>query len=65
MRGSPGARTPTTRHFAHATSTTKPPYVNSSTRQLVNRIVGLLHGYPKTKTTYDETTAWAPLQPTA
>ncbi|MEV4283817.1 hypothetical protein [Actinoplanes xinjiangensis] len=34
-------------------------------RQLGNLLVGILHGCLKTKTTYDETTAWAHLQPTA
>jgi len=29
-------------------------------RQLANRLVGILHGCLKTKTTYDETTAWSP-----
>jgi hypothetical protein len=28
-------------------------------RQLANRLVGILHGCLKTRTLYDETTAWA------
>lgn len=28
-------------------------------RQLANRLVGILHGCPKTGTRYDETTAWS------
>jgi hypothetical protein len=32
-------------------------------RQLGNRLVGILHGCLKTKTAYDETTAWTHLQP--
>jgi hypothetical protein len=32
-------------------------------RQLGNRLVGILHGWLKTNTSYDEATAWAHLQP--
>jgi hypothetical protein len=28
-------------------------------RQLANRLVGILHGCPKTRTAYDEHTAWS------
>jgi hypothetical protein len=33
--------------------------------QLGNRLVGILHGCLKTSTAYNETTAWAHLQPTS
>jgi transposase len=32
---------------------------NAALRQLANRLVGILHGCLKTRTRYDETTAWA------
>ena len=32
---------------------------NPALRQLANRLVGILHGCLKTRTTYDETTAWS------
>src|SRR5438132_1368083 len=32
---------------------------HAALRQLANRLVGVLHGCLKTRTTYDETTAWA------
>jgi transposase len=32
---------------------------NAALRQLANRLVGILHGCLKTRTLYDETTAWA------
>ena len=32
---------------------------HAALRQLGNRLVGVLHGCLKTRTTYDETTAWA------
>lgn len=32
---------------------------NAALRQLANRLVGILHGCLKTRTTYNETTAWA------
>jgi transposase len=58
MRGSPGARTYyqalRSRGIGH----------QAALRQLGNRLVGILHGCLKTRTTYDETTAWAHLQPT-
>jgi hypothetical protein len=31
---------------------------NAARRQLANRLVGILHGCLKTRTRYDETTAW-------
>ena len=31
---------------------------NAALRQLANRLVGILHGYLKTRTCYDEATAW-------
>jgi transposase len=57
MRGSPGARSYyqalRARGIGH----------QAALRQLANRLVGILHGCLKTRTTYDETTAWAHLQP--
>jgi hypothetical protein len=38
---------------------------HAALRQLGNRLVGILHGCLKTRTNYDETTAWAHRQPTA
>jgi hypothetical protein len=32
---------------------------HAALRQLANRLVGILHGCLKTRTRYDETTAWA------
>ncbi|GJF01945.1 hypothetical protein PSD17_09090 [Pseudonocardia sp. D17] len=32
---------------------------HAALRQLGNRLVGILHGCLKTRTTYNETTAWA------
>ena len=32
---------------------------NAALRQLANRLVGILHGCLKTRTLYDETTAWS------
>jgi transposase len=58
MRGSPGARTYyqllRQRGVGH----------QAALRQLGNRLVGILHGCLKARTTYNETTAWAHLQPT-
>jgi hypothetical protein len=47
LTSSPGARTyyDTLRH-------------NAALRQLGDRLVGILHGCPKTRSHYDETTAW-------
>jgi transposase len=33
---------------------------NAALRKLANRLVGILHGCLKTRTTYDESTAWSP-----
>ncbi|MEV4283757.1 transposase [Actinoplanes xinjiangensis] len=56
MRGSPGARTYyqalRSRGIGH----------QAALRQLGNRLVGILHGCLKTKTAYNEATAWAHLQ---
>jgi hypothetical protein len=53
LRGSPGARayydTLRARGIGH----------HAALRQLSNRLVGILHGCLKTRTLYDETTAWA------
>jgi transposase len=35
---------------------------HAALRQLANRLVGILHGCPKTGTTYDDATAWATTQ---
>jgi transposase len=52
MRGSPGAKAYyqqlRDRNIGH----------HAALRQLANRHVGILHGYLKTATTYDEHTAW-------
>ena len=57
MRGSPGARAyyqaMRSRGIGH----------QAALRQLGNRLVGILHGWLKTNTSYDEATAWAHLQP--
>jgi transposase len=53
LKGSPGARayydTLRARKIGH----------QAALRQLANRLVGILHGCLKTRTLYDETTAWA------
>jgi len=36
---------------------------HAALRQLANRLVGILHGSLKTRTTYNETTAWTPHTP--
>ena len=38
---------------------------HAALRQVSNRLVGILHGCLKTRTRYDETTAWAHRQTTA
>ncbi|HEY2192238.1 MAG TPA: IS110 family transposase [Actinomycetospora sp.] len=38
---------------------------HAALRQLGNRLIGILHGCLKTRTAYDETTAWAHRTPTA
>jgi transposase len=57
MRGSPGARTYYNTLRARGTGH------QAALRQLGNRFVGILHGCLKTSTLYNETTAWAHLQP--
>jgi transposase len=52
MRVSPGARACYQRQRARGLSH------NAALRQLANRLVGILHGCLKTRTHYDETTAW-------
>jgi transposase len=53
LKGSPGARahydTLRARNIGH----------QAALRQLANRLVGILHGCLKTRTRYDEKTAWA------
>lgn len=51
---------PTTRHCASGGIGRQ-----AALRQLGNRLVGILHGCPKTGTSYNEITAWNHLQPTA
>jgi transposase len=58
MRGSPGARA-----YYQALRSRGTGH-QAALRQLGNRLVGVLHGCLKTKTTYNEATAWAHLQPT-
>ena len=59
MRGSPGAtayyRQLRARNIGH----------QAALRQLANRLVGILHGCLKTRTRYDENTAWAHILKTA
>jgi transposase len=50
---SPGARTYYDSHRARGTDH------HAALRQLANRLVGILHGCLKTRTPYDETTAWS------
>jgi transposase len=57
MRGSPGARAYYQQLRERGTGH------QAALRQLGNRLVGILHGCLKTRTAYDETTAWAHLQP--
>ena len=52
MNGSPGARA-----YYDALRDRDIGY-NAALRQLGNRLVGILHGCLKTKTCYDEATAW-------
>jgi transposase len=59
MRGSPGARA------YYQSLRQRGTGHQAALRQLSNRLVGILHGCLKTETTYDETTAWANLQPNA
>ena len=53
LRNSPGARAYYDRQRARGAS------YSAALRQLANRLVGILHGCLKTRTRYDETTAWA------
>jgi hypothetical protein len=53
MRVSPGAHAYYQRQRARGSSH------NAALRQLANRLVGILHGCLETRTTYNETTAWA------
>jgi len=53
LRGSPGARA------YHNTMRARKIGHQAALRQLANRLVGILHGCLKTRTLYDETTAWA------
>ena len=53
MRGSSGARA-----LLHALRERRIGH-QAALRQLANRLVGILHGCLKTRTTYDEHTAWA------
>jgi transposase len=53
LTGSPGARS------YYAALRARGIGHNAALRQLSNRLVGILHGCPKTQTTYDEHTAWA------
>ncbi len=53
LRTSPGARACYDQDRARGASH------NAALRHLANRLVGILHGCLKTRTPYDETTAWA------
>ena len=53
LNASPGARA----HYDH--HRTRGAEHNAALRQLANRLVGILHGCLKTRTLYDETTAWS------
>jgi transposase len=53
LRLSPGARTYYDRQRARGCGH------NAALRQLANRLVGILHGCLKTRTLYNETTAWS------
>ena len=57
LQGSPGARAYYDSLRARGTGH------QAALRQLGNRLVGILHGCLKTGSTYNETTAWAHLQP--
>jgi hypothetical protein len=52
LRASPGARA-----FYHA-QRAKGLEHNDALRRLASRLVGILHGFLKTRTCYDEATAW-------
>jgi transposase len=53
LQASPGARAYYDRQRARGADH------NAALRQLANRLVGILHGCLKTRTPYDETTAWS------
>jgi transposase len=53
LQASPGART------YYDRQRTRGAQHNAALRQLANRLVGILHGCLKTRTLYDETTAWS------
>jgi hypothetical protein len=53
LKGSPGARAYYDQLRARNTGH------QAALRQLANRLVGILHGCLKTRTTYNEDTAWA------
>ena len=53
LNASPGARAYYDRQRARGA------HHNAALRQLANRLVGILHGCLKTRTLYDETTAWS------
>jgi transposase len=53
LRVSPGARA----YYDHQRN--RGASYNAALRQLANRLVGILHGCLKTRTPYDETTAWS------
>ncbi len=52
LNASPGARASYDRQKAREVSH------HAALRQLANRLVGILHGCLKTRTLYDEATAW-------
>lgn len=54
LTASPGARSYYDRHRARGLEH------RAALRQLANRLVGILHGCLKTRTPYNETTAWSP-----
>ncbi len=53
LKASPGARAYYDRQRARGAGH------NAALRQLANRLVGILHGCLRTRTVYDETTAWS------
>jgi hypothetical protein len=53
LSGSPGARAYYDQQRARGQSH------NAASRRLANRLVGILHGCLRTRTLYDEATAWA------
>ena len=53
LNASPGARACYDQLKAHGAEH------NAALRQLANRLIGILHGCLKTRTRYDEATAWS------